>query len=166
MLLPPDSNSAKGKWITIEVREPVSVCCDEALMVNALLTVGVPAHPLFPFSSTVETVGGKTVRRWRWVVGQKSADGKYMTKDLIKQWSDPAFRADPATSEWAIVCDTLRNMGVTASRIRERVTRVIVRRGRNVAHIPTNASPARRAFLIDKLEGRLPMNASFTEPAA
>ena len=153
-------------FFLFEAANPPTVCCPTALLVCGLLSVGVPEHPDFRLSITEEEVVGEPQTRWRWVLATQSADGFYLTSDLVKWWHDPAWLAAHPTHEWAIVRATLHNMAEVARRIRDTIPRIIVRRGLNAAHIPANASPARRAHLLGKLEGTIPLNAVFTEPVA
>ena len=165
MLLTPTADQVNGQWVPVEARNPASVCCDESLMVCALRSVGVKPHPQFAFSATVEEIDGAKLTLWVWVLAPKSSDGLYKTDQLIAWWKDAAWLKANPQHEFAIVVAALRNMGVQASEIRAKVPRLIVRRGRDQARIPMNASPARRKWLMDRLEGRIPMNTPFVEPA-
>jgi hypothetical protein len=164
--VPVTEREVKGQWEDVRVRNPESVCCDVALMVCALRSVGVGLHPQFAFYAWREEIAGETVTMWRWVLAAKSSDGLYKTADLMKWWRDPAWGKANPKHEFAIVCAAMRNMGVQASEVRAQVPRVVVRRGEMEAHIPVNASPARRAHLLGKLEGKVAMNARFVEPAS
>lgn len=153
-----------GKFIPVVAVNPPSVCCEEALLATALLTVGVPEHPQFHFSIRTEENAGLIETRWQWLFGAHSANGQYATSDLIKWWNDRAWLAANAQHEWSILARSLRNMGEVARRIRETIPRIVLRRGDRTAHIPATASPARKAHLIGQLEGRIPLNATFVEP--
>ncbi len=147
----------------VKVLNPLSVCCDESLMVCAMRTVGVGAHPLFKFSNTVEEIEGAPVVTWRWVLAAKSADGVYKTRELMKWFMDEAWMKANPRHEFAVVSRVVRNMGVHAAEVRGRVQRAVVRHGRDKAYIPVNASPARREWLLARLEGRIPMATAFED---
>ena len=155
-----------GKFVTVVANDPATVCCREALLATALLTVGVPQHPQIPFAISTQEIDGKPHTTWRWLFATRSACGTYATGDLIKWWDDTAWLAANPRHEWTQVRTTLLNMAEVARRIRETIPRAVIRRGTRTAHIPANASPARRAHLIGQLEGRIPLNATFVEPAA
>jgi len=159
-----DLGGCQGQWLKVIARNPVSVCCDEALLICALRSVGVVLHPGFRFVILIDEVDGKPVTLHRWIVSARSKDNLYSTADLIKWWSDPAWQAANRTHEFAIACTVARNMGVVAAEVRETVPCVVVRHGSSEAHIPVNASPARRAHLIGQLEGRIALNVKFVEP--
>ena len=150
----------------IVARNPATVCCPEALLACALETVGVPPHPRFAFAIETEEIGGAPQTGWRWLFGPASACGSYQTADLVKWWHDEDWLAAHPHHEWAILRRSLCNLAEVARRVRATVPRVIVRRGLTAAHIPANASPARRAHLLGQLEGTVPLSQSFTEPAA
>ena len=154
----------EGGFIVIEARNPDTVCCDAALLICGLRTLGVPLHPAMPFRITSEEIAGENVVVWQWLLAEKSADGT-PTGELLKKWSDPAWLAANPAHEVAIVRAALASMGVVAREIRDAIPRVIIRRGQLSAHIPANASAARRAHLIGQLEGTIPLNAAFTERA-
>ena len=160
------SAPASGSLVVIEAVQPKSVCCPHALLACALLSVGVPEHPQFPFSITHEEVEGQAQIVWRWAFTGESSDGLYQTAQLIAWWHDETWLAAHPRHEWAILKRSLENMGEVASRIRATVSRVVVRRGDLAAHIPATATPARRQWLLDQLEGRIPVGTKFTEPAA
>lgn len=159
-----DPETVKGRWVRIPVKAPQSVCCDESLMVCALRSVGVRLHPVFGFSKFVEESAGAPVTSFRWVLADRSVCGTYKTEKLIAWWKDAAWMKANPTHEFAIVATALRNMGAQAGEIRGRIARVVVRRGRDEAHIPVTFSPARRQWSIDRLERRIPLNTPFEEP--
>lgn len=154
----------RGTFHLIEARNPETVCCPSALLACALLTVGVPEHPAFPFAIQQEEIGGQPVTIWRWCFADRSKDDVYSTGDLLKWWNDEAWLAANRTHEWAIVRATLLNMGEVAWRIRKTIPRIVIRRGKTAAVIPANASPARRQHALDQLEGRIPLHVPFVEP--
>lgn len=151
--------------VLIEARNPSTVCCPEALLVAGLRAVGVEPHPKFPFRITEEQLAGEAVTLWRWPMCPVSRDGIYRTADLVQWWHDDEWLADHPLHEWALVRTILLHMGEVARGVREAIPRAVVRRGELSAHIPANASPERRQWLLDRLEGRLPLNAPFPEPA-
>ena len=153
----------EGTFHLVEAHNPETVCCPSVLLACALMTVGVPEHPRFPFTIQQEEIDGRPVTLWRWCFASRSVDGLYQTGDLIKWWNDKAWLAANRTHEWAIVRATLLNMGEVAWRIRNTVPRIVIRRGKSAAVIPANASPARRQHAINQLEGRIPLNVPFVE---
>lgn len=154
------SNIPGGKFLNVVAHNPQSVCCDDALLATALLTVGVPEHPRISFASLVEN----EQTAWRWLFADKSACGKYETSQLIKWWQSPEWHAANASHEFALVARVLRNHAEVARRIRETPQTVVIRHGELEAHIPVNATPELRAHMIGKLEGRIPLNTKFTQP--
>jgi len=161
-----NDRECEGQWVKVIVRNPASVCCDESLMVCALRSVCVSLHPAFGFKILVIERDGKPETVWRWVLAPQSQDGLYHTAQLIKWWRDPHWLKANPRHEFAIVSASLKNMGVQAAEVRRTVSRAVVRRGRNEAHIPTTASPAYRAHLIGQLEGRIPLDEKFQEPVS
>lgn len=156
--------TAEGSFLVIEARDPDTVCADAVLLVCGLRTLGVPLHPGMPFRITTQELDGQTVTLWQWLLGDKSADG-VPTGDLLRQWQDPAWLAAHPRSDLAIVRAALVNMATVAGEIRAAIPRVVIRRGALSAHIPANASPARRAFLLGQLDGTVALNAVFKEKA-
>ncbi len=152
--------------VTVQALDPATVACPPALLACALLTLGVREHPSLPFTDTTEEVAGVPRRVWQWVFEPRSADGLYETARLVKWWQDEAWLAANPRHELAIVKAVLENFAEVARRVRATVPRVIVRKGDLAAHIPANASPERRAWLLGKLEGSIPLNATFAEPAS
>src|SRR5678816_3378578 len=55
----------RGTFHLVEARNPETVCCPSALLACALLTVGVPEHPAFPFAIQQEEISGQPVTIWR-----------------------------------------------------------------------------------------------------
>lgn len=161
-----NEQACKGKWHPVAIRSPQTVCCDEALMVCALRSVGVELHPGIPFRIYLVNVDGQPVTLWRWLLAPRSCDGKYDTLQLIRWWKDDAWRKANMTHEFAIVATALKNMGTQAAQMRGVIPRAVMRKGKVEAHIPANASPALRQFLLDKLEGKIPMHEKFQEVAA
>jgi hypothetical protein len=161
-----DLAACKGQWVKIVARNPASVCCEEALLVCALRSVGVTLHPAFPFAIRTEEIGGELVTTWRWLLAVASVDGLYATGDLLQWWADAAWQAANPKHEFALVCAVVRNMGVVAADVRATVPRAVVRQGRTSAFIPATASPARRSHLLAQLDGTIPVGTPFVEPAA
>ena len=158
-------SDGRGSCYLVEVREPETVCCPSALLASALLTVGVPLHPAFPFRIEHEEIDGQPRVLWRWVFAAASGDDLYQTPDLIKWWSDDAWLAANPQHEWTILRTSLLNFAEVARRIRTADPRIVIRRHSLSAHIPASASPARRQHLLDQLEGRIPVGTAFVEPA-
>jgi hypothetical protein len=102
---------------------------------------------------------------WRWTLSEKSADGLYEAGQLKKWWNDPAWRAANPMDEITILFNGLRTLAMQAGEIRAAIPHLVVRNGSKEAHIPANASPARKAHLLGKLRGEIPMDAVFEEPA-
>ncbi len=149
-----------GKFTPVVALNPQSVCCDDALLATALLTVGVPEHSHISFA--VEQDGDVT--RWRWLFAEKSACGTYATAQLVKWWKDAKWHAANPAHEFAIVARILRNHAEVARRIRTAVPRIIVRRGSASVHIPANASAEYRAHMLGILDGSIPASTAFTGP--
>ena len=150
-----------GSWSQIFAREPETICHPESLLVCALRTVGVRLHPAFGFQPLRDDAG----LLWRWIVAQESSDGLYKTADLAKWWTDKDWLAANPRSEWAIVRNALLNMATQAGEIRDTKVKVVLRRGQGEAHIPEDASEALIDFTIGQLEGRIPLDQVFVEPA-
>jgi hypothetical protein len=157
----------RGTFHLVEARNPETVCCEGALLACALLTVGVPEHPAFPFAIFQEEISRpdrQAVTLWRWCFAERSSDGIYQTGDLIRWWHDDAWLLSHPMHEWTILRRSLKNMDEVAWRIRSTVPKIVIRRGQTVALIPANASPARRQHALGQLEGTIPLNKSFVEP--
>ena len=166
----PNAAASEGSFIIIEAHDPPTACCEAALLVCGLRTLGVSLHPSMPFRVSREEMSGPDGQRqtrvtWQWLLASTAADG-VPTGDLIKRWNDPVWIAANPTHEIAVVRAALHNMGIVAQEIREAIPRAIVRRGQLSAHIPANASPARRAHLLGQLAGTIPLNKVFVEPSA
>lgn len=157
-------DACKGRWLEVRARDPQSVCCEPALFVTALRSLGVPLHPAMPFRVEHHTAEDAPFVLWRWIVGERSRTNAYTTQQLAQWWQDAAWlKANPA-HEFAILRAGLMNHFVLASELRSAIPRIVARRGRVEAHIPANASPARKQWLIDQLEGRIPVGEKLVEP--
>lgn len=142
---------AEGKVVVIEVRDPASVCCPEALLAAAIISVNVRQHPKFPFEILEEEINGEPHIRWRWIFKAESEDSLYKTATLVKWWYDPAWHNANAQHEFAIVRRVLQNMDAIAVAARMAVPLIVIRRGRCVVRIPVNATEERRAELLGEL---------------
>lgn len=160
-----DFRNCKGKFVRVEAVNPDTVCCDAALLACALLCVGVAEHPMLKLEITEEEVSGRAVTRWRWLFQPRSACGTYQTADLVKWWNDDPWVAANPAHEWAVLRKGLRSMAEVARRVRETIPRILVRNGALLACIPANLPGPRRRHLLDKLDGRIPVDAPFTEPS-
>lgn len=163
--MPLDPKTCEGKWLAVVAVDPASVCCDSALFVTACRSVGVELHPAMPFRITIEKVNGRNVTKWTWVLADRSKTNGYTVAQLEKWWRDPVWLKANPTHEFAILRAGLVNHAVLASEVRSAVPRVVLRRGRMSVHIPMNAAPERREWLLAKFEGRLPLTAPFVQPA-
>jgi len=157
---PLNQETCSGSFLHVVCVDPTTVCAPESLLVAALRSVGVPLSPAFPFQAYRDG----QVRVWRWLVGDKSADGIYNTGDLITWWSDPRWIADNPRHEWAIARAVLHNMALQAREIAAWPEIFVIRHGDKELHLPASSSPAFRAFKIGQLKGEIPMDAVFTEP--
>lgn len=149
-----------GNYIPVVAQSPDSVCCEDALLSTALLSVNVKLHTEFPFASTIEESGK---RHWRWLFAPKSACGTYKTADLLKWWKSDKWHAENPAHEFAIVARVLRNHATNAKLVRGTIPRLRMVRGDRKVFIPENASPARRAHLLGQLEGTIPPGTKFVE---
>lgn len=158
--------SGNGKFVIVEALNPETVCDPQCLLVCALISLGVRQHPHFPFEIVEEEINGRSQTRWRWVLDGVSEDGRYETAQLIQWWTNEAWFAANPRHDLALVRIVLWNMAAVAKAARESVPRIVIRNGNLTAHIPASASPALRSHLIGKLEGHIPLNATFHEPAS
>lgn len=149
-----------GTFLSVVAENPQSVCCEEALLATALLTVGVDEHERIKFTATQD---GDT-HRWLWLFAAKSRCGTYETAQLFKWWHDAEWRTANPTHEWTLIHRILHNHAEEARRIRGTVPRILVRRGSASAHIPADASDEYTAHIIAQLEGRIPMSEPYTGP--
>ncbi len=153
--------ASTGLHYFVVANAPQSVLCEEALLATALRSVCVPLHEKTPLSIEIAEDGS---RSWQWLFAEKSTDGKYETKQLIAWWKDPQWHAQNPAHEFALVARILRNHAITAGDIRRTVPVLKMTRGLRTVFIPENASDALREFRIGQLEGRIAMNAEFSEP--
>ena len=154
----------RGKITRIVAVNPETVCCEQALLACALLSVGVREHPQFPFRIYNAELNGRTETRWLWVFTDQSACGSYQTADLVRWWNDDAWCKANATHEWAVLRAGLRNMAEIARRIRTAIPRNVITRGQLTAFIPVTASEARTKHFIGQLDGTIPFDQDFVEP--
>ncbi len=150
-----------GLHYFVVANAPASVLCDDALLATALRSVGVPLHPETPLSVQIAEDGS---RIWQWLFAEKSADGLYKTQELIEWWKNAEWHAQNPSHEFALVARVLRNHAVTAGDLRSAIPVLKMVRGSREVYIPENASPALREFRIAQLEGRIAINAEFSEP--
>lgn len=162
-------NDASFEVISLSVRDPQTVCCEEALLAVALQSLGVRGVRKRNRDCSFEILdfeSPEAVTVWNWHFETQSADGKYETAKLMEWWRAEAWRAANPTHELVLIHTVLHNMAEEARRIRETEARLVLRRGDLEVRIPANASPARRQWLIDQLEGRIEVGSPFVEPAA
>lgn len=148
---------AKGKVVEVRAVNPESVCHPQALLASALLSVGVRQHPYFPFEILIHD---KTLV-WKWTFRGQSADGLYVTGELVKWWNDEAWLSAHPQHEWTMLRAGLLNMAAVAKGIRDSHPRIVIQRGNRRVHIPTNATHGRRQHLLGVVEGRIPISEPF-----
>lgn len=141
--------------VIVRAVNPKSVVCPEAILVNALTTLGVPLHPQagMDYADFREAIPEGGVRRvLRWTLLAKSQDGKYKTTELIRWWNDADWLAKNPAHELAILKVGLTNMLKLAERIRSTPPMNILRKGRHQLLVPANLSPEAQQAALAKLE--------------
>lgn len=142
------------KCAIIRAVDPASVVCPESILVNALLTLGVPLHPdpRFAYLETRETINGKVRRVLQWTLLDKSSDGFYETGKLIEWWRDPKWLAANPTHELAVIKVASENLMRLAERIRRTPHVAVFRKGKRLAMIPSQLPEAAQREWREKLE--------------
>lgn len=141
--------SPGGAFIPLAAKNPESVCCEVVLLATALQSVGVGEHEALPF---VRKQDGDT-QVWQWLLHSTSSDGTYETAKLIEWWNSPDWLAANPAHEWSIIHRILHNLANEATRIRDTIPRIVIRRGRASVEIPANATPEYHAHCLAYLTG-------------
>lgn len=145
---------ARQSVVIIRALNPKSPICAEAVLVNALTTLGVREHPQagVGYADFREALPDGAVRRvLRWTLMPKSRDGKYKTTDLIKWWNDPDWLAKNPTHELTVLRVGSTNLLKMIERIRQTPATHILRKGKHQLLLPANLSAEKREAALAKL---------------
>lgn len=158
--------SLRGKCVIVSARNPATVAVPEALMVCALLAMGVPQHPQLPFQILHLEENGAPIVLWRWTLKDKTKNGLYETEQLIKWWRDPAWFERNPQHEFAIVRHGLLWFAEHAKAVRASTPRAVIRHGLLEAHIPITLPADHREHIIGQLHGKIPKSVPYKSSPA
>lgn len=118
----------------------------------ALTACGIPPEPELCGEFVEPIEGQEQPRRTTvWRLKEKSVDGQYRTKDLIKLWLDPEFVTREPEHPLAYLKAGFENYSRSQEFLKEQGPIYVRRRGRKIALITRRTTEANRKRIIDEL---------------
>lgn len=113
------------------------VATSNTVLAAALAAVGIPPAAQKPFVRVTEG-GGRY--RTIWFFEQASPDGKFMTKDLIRAWTDDDWHSNNPEHPFAYIKCAMLNRERLVDKVKQDVPLAAVRKGKKIAYIPIDAT--------------------------
>ncbi len=123
-----------------------------AMMIAALVTLGIPLDDDCPYQETREIVNGREQRVSTWVLKSISVCGQFETQKMIDAWNEKTFCHDNPEHPMAYIKQAFVNHSRLTQAMQTQPPIALIRRGKRLALIPFDASSARREELLAQLE--------------
>jgi hypothetical protein len=138
------------KLYSLEALTSDPLATRNTILFAALTALGIPPEPEL-CGEYVEEIAGKPRSVTVWRLRESSIDGRFVTEDLIKRWSDPEFAAREPEHPLAYIKAAFENHTRSVEFIKEQGPIAMRRRGKKIALITRHTSPELRKRILDEL---------------